>query len=136
MAILNKITLSIALCMMTTIPQVAAYADTPDISGTYTCTGSDPTSTPNAYTDDMVIKKNGDIYNIRYLQTGSVTPYLLGTGIVNKDVNNVMSLIFWDPTTLAGATETYVVKPDGSLDGLFASSKKQVAGNEICKKKS
>ena len=136
MITLKKISLTISLCMLTTFTCISSFAAIPDITGNYTCAGNDPSSTPNAYTDNMMIKKNGDVYSVRYLQTGSVIPYLLGTGIVNKDASNVISLIFWDPTTPAGATELYLIKPDGSLDGIFASSKKTVTGTELCKKTS
>lgn len=136
MKAINKSKLALTICITGMLTCVTTFAAAPDISGNYTCTGNDPSSNPPNYTDNLVIKKNGDVYNIRFLHTDSTIPYLLGTGIFNKGIDNVLSLIYWNPSNMGGATEVFVIKPDGSLDGYFAENSKSIAGSEICKKSS
>ena len=105
-----------------------------DISGSYKCSGYDPYDKTN-YTESIVFKKAGSAYSIQLIHSDSVVPYNLGTGVMNKDVNNAMGLVYWDPqkpTTMG--TELFEIKSDGSLDGVWTSSGTKWIGTETCTK--
>lgn len=105
-----------------------------DISGSYKCSGYDPYDKTN-YNETIVFKKTGDTYSIQLIHEDSVVPYNLGTGVMSKDVNNAIALVYWDPqkpTTMG--TELFEIKADGSLEGIWTSSGTKVTGTEMCTK--
>lgn len=132
---INKI--STVLGILSLLACTVAAASAPDISGTYTCTGQDPFSTPPSYTEKLVIKKNGDTYRIQLIGINSVLPYNLGTAVFNKNIDNAFSFVFWNlkDTTNFGP-EIFIIKPDGSLDGVFTEHNKNKSGTENCTKSS
>ncbi len=113
---------------------MAAFADA-DFSGTYSCNGNDPNSTPPAFKENIIFKKTGSTYSVQLIHSGSVFPYNLGTGVVNKDIPNAIAYVYWDPkspTTMG--SEIFIVNSDGSLDGVYADSNKTKSGTETCTK--
>lgn len=136
MAAMNKISLVtvLGMAMLCCVPIVTSAQ--PDISGTYKCLGYDPTSNNPNFKENITFKKNGDTYKVELVENNSVIPYLIGTGIVNKNIDNAISFVFWDPTNATKRTGTEFVRinTDGSLDGVFAYINKNIAGKETCKK--
>ncbi|WP_454780520.1 hypothetical protein [Legionella sp. WA2022007384] len=134
MRVINKLSLATMLGILAVSPSIYS-ADTSDISGSYKCSYHDPFTTPNDGTETVVFKKNGDVYKISGIPTGSVFPYYIGKGIFNKNVNNAIGYIFWQPKSPSVTTiQIFTVKPDGSLDGVFAESNKDKGGTETCTK--
>ncbi|AWN73649.1 hypothetical protein LEAN103870_10280 [Legionella anisa] len=134
MRVMNKLSLATVLGILAVSPSVYA-ADAPDISGSYKCSYHDPFTTPNDGTETVVFKKNGDVYKISGIPTGSVFPYYIGKGIMNKNVGNAIGYIFWQPKSPSVTTiQLFTIKPDGSLDGVFAESNKDKGGTETCTK--
>src|SRR5689334_21457008 len=114
---INKIVLATTLCTWTLLAFAAepstpaSSSNMPDISGTYTCDGSDPYSNPPGFKEKVIFKKIGDTYNVQMIHNGSVTPYDFGTGIVNKDAPNIFSFVYWDPKdTRTKGTELLEIK--------------------------
>lgn len=133
MSVISKISLATMAGILAVSTSV--YSDTPDISGSYNCSYHDPFSTPNDGTETIVFKKNGDVYKIAGIPKGSVFPYYVGKGLMNKNVNNAIGYIFWQPKSPAVTTvQIFNIKPDGSLDGYFAESNKDKGGYETCTK--
>lgn len=134
MRVLNKLSLATMLGILAVSPSTYS-ADATDISGSYKCSYHDPFTTPNDGTETIVFKKNGDVYRISGIPTGSVFPYYVGKGIFNKNVGNVIGYIFWQPKSPSVTTiQLFTIKPDGSLDGVFAESNKDKGGTETCTK--
>ncbi|KTC89628.1 hypothetical protein OQJ18_08400 [Fluoribacter dumoffii] len=134
MRAINKLSLATMLGVLAVSPGVYS-ADAPDISGSYKCSYHDPFTTPNDGTETVVFKKNGDVYKISGIPTGSVFPYYIGKGIMNKNVPNAIGYIFWQPKSPTVTTiQIFTIKPDGSLDGVFAESNKDKGGTETCTK--
>lgn len=133
----NKISLVIALSMLSMLVWSSTIANAPDISGTYTCTGQDPLSTPPEFSEKLILKSNGDTYSVKAISTNSVIPWGLGTAIFKKDVNNAFAYVYWnlkDPTSFG--SELFIIKPDGSLDGVFSDNNKNKPATETCTKAS
>ncbi len=109
-----------------------------DISGTYTCSGSDPYSTPPDFKEKIIFKKNGDnTYTVQMIHSDNVIPYNFGTGIVSKNNPNVLSYVYWDPkNTSTMGTEMLSIGSDGSLSGVYADHNKMKTGTETCTKAS
>ncbi|HHF7364937.1 TPA: hypothetical protein ACPSKY_000027 [Legionella bozemanae] len=134
MRVINKLSLATVLGVLAVSPSVYS-AEIPDISGSYKCSYHDPFTTPNDGTETVVFKKNGDVYKISGIPTGSVFPYYIGKGIFNKNVGNAIGYIFWQPKSPSVTTiQLFTIKPDGSLDGVFAESNKDKGGTETCTK--
>ena len=133
MRVINTISLAAMMGILTISTSV--YSDTLDISGSYECSYHDPSSTPNDGTETLVFKKNGDVYKIAGIPKGSVFPYYIGKGLMNKNINNAIGYIFWQPKSPAVTTvQIFNIKSDGSLDGYFAESNKDKGGYETCTK--
>lgn len=124
-------TISIAL-----IPYAAiAYGATSEISGTYKCSGTDPLLTNPSFKEKLVIKKNNGTYKVDIVETSGVIPYWYATAIVNKEIEDVFAFVYWDPKKPnVKGSELLIIKPDGSLDGVFADANKNVSGKVICRK--
>lgn len=134
MRVINKFSLATMLGILAVSPSIYS-ADTSDISGSYKCSYHDPFTTPNDGTETIVFKKNGDVYKISGIPTGSVFPYYVGKGLFNKNVSNAIGYIFWQPKSPSVTTiQLFTIKPDGSLDGVFAESNKDKGGTETCTK--
>jgi hypothetical protein len=141
---INKIVLVSVLCtsaMITyaaaTNPPAPASPVATDISGTYNCIGSDPYSTPPDFKESILFKKNGDTYNVQMIHSNSILPYDFGTAIVNKDISNAISYVYWDPKNPSTmGTELLEIKSDGSLVGVYADHNKMKSGTETCTKAS
>lgn len=133
MRVISKI--SLASLMGILAVSTSVYSDTPDISGSYQCSYHDPFSTPNDGTETIVFKKNGDVYKISGIPTGNVFPYYIGKGVMNKNINNAIGYIFWQPKSPTVTTvQIFNIKPDGTLDGYFSESNKDTGGTETCTK--
>jgi len=134
---INKISLATVLGIFSMSAGVSSAADAPDISGTYKCSYHDPFSTPPDGTETIIFKKNGDTFKVSEIGSNSVIPYFLGKGIFNKDINNAFAYIYWQPKTPSSINvEFFTIKPDGSIDGVFAESNKDKSGTETCTKSS
>lgn len=134
MSAMKQISVATVLGILTMSTSVYS-AGAADISGSYTCSYHDPFTTPNDGTETIVFKKNGDTYKISGIPTGSVLPYYVGKAIFNKDVDNAVGYIFWQPKSPSVTTvQLFTIKPDGSLDGVFAQSNKDKGGTETCTK--
>lgn len=132
MTVLNKISL-LAACGFLSCTSV--LASPPDISGTYMCTGSDPFTPNNAFSEKLVITKNGDTYGVKAIPTGNTFPYFSGTAIVNKNINNAFAGVYWNIEDPSGfGTELFTVKSDGSLDAVFVGYGRDKVGTETCTK--
>lgn len=130
----------ISYAVATAQPAMTSSTSTPtkttskDISGTYKCSGYDPYDKTN-YNENIVFKKTDETYSIQLIHDDSVVPYNLGTGVMSKNVDNAIALVYWDPqkpTTMG--TELFEIKSDGSLDGVWTSSGTKVIGTELCSK--
>lgn len=106
-----------------------------DIVGSYTCKGTDPfsTTTPN-YTNTVNVTKNGDTYSFQWLDANGY-PYIYGTGLIHKDLPDVVSVLSWDPTHEDYlVTVAYEIKSDGSLQGIWTLKSGSQTGTENCTK--
>ncbi|MBX3709705.1 MAG: hypothetical protein KIT56_05120 [Gammaproteobacteria bacterium] len=105
----------------------------PDIVGNYQCQGYDPFG-KNSYANPVTITKNGDTYSFQWL-TSKGYPFILGTGVF-ADVDNVISVVFWDPKKADYfGTEVFTIKPDGSMTATWTVQGENQIGTESCKKK-
>jgi hypothetical protein len=139
MKALNKILLTVSLSSFVVLSYAAgpgaAASGASDISGTYTCAGHDPNSTPPDFKENIVFKKSGDVYSVQLIHNGSVFPYNLGTAVVNPDLPNAVSYVYWDPKSPSTmGSEIFMINADGSLDGAYLDSNKTKAGSETCTK--
>lgn len=148
---LKKIMLATALGLLASVANAASTdaksatpdsssavttASAPDISGTYKCTYQDPASTPPNGSESIVFKKNGDTYSVKMIAAGDTFPYDYGTAIFNKNINDAFALINWKVKDITSfASETFIIKPDGSLDAAYVSSGYKMA-TETCTKSS
>lgn len=133
MSVISKISRATLVGILAVSTSV--YSDTPDISGSYKCSYHDPFSTPNDGTETIVFKKNGDVYKISGIPEGNVFPYYIGKGVMNKNINNAIGYIFWQPKSPTVTTvQIFNINPDGSLDGYFSESNKDAGGTETCTK--
>lgn len=111
----------------------AATTSVPDITGTYQCKGFDPGGNSN-YANPITITKNSDIYNFQWLNSNGV-PFNLGTGIFNSNIDNIVSVVFWDPKKADFfGTMIYEIKSDGSLQGNWVIQGTTKIGTESCTK--
>lgn len=135
---INKILLTVSLSTFTLLAYAAdpaAATGSSDVSGTYTCVGHDPSSTPPDFNENIVFKKNGDAYSVQLIHTGSVFPYNLGTAVMSKSIPNAIAYVYWDPkSTSTMGSQLFVINADGSLDGVYADSNKTKVGTETCTK--
>lgn len=134
---IHKITLATALSMLGILACTSSIA-APDISGTYKCSGVDSGSPSNPnFNETIVLKKNGDVFNVQAIHSGDLVPYDIGTAIFNKDVNNAFAYTYWsvkDSSTFG--IELMTIKPDGSLDGVYLDSSETKRSTETCTKSS
>ena len=141
MKAINKISLTTVLGILTILACTSSIAaGAPDISGTYTCTGQDPYQvppSPPAFSEKIVLKKNGDAYVLQTFSVDSSVPWDYGTAIFNKDINDSFTYVYWlvKDSTKYGS-ELMIIKPDGSLDGVFMDNGKNKIGTETCTKAS
>lgn len=114
---------------------MTAYADT-NIVGSYQCKGFDPFHSKTAnYSNPVNITKNGDTYSFQWLHANGY-PYIYGTGIMHKDIPNVITVVFWDPTQEDYiGIESYDIKSDGTLQGAWTLKSENKTGTETCTKK-
>jgi hypothetical protein len=110
-------------------------ADALDITGTYQCTGNDPTFTPSAYTQKMIINHQGEAYPIvEEDSAGTVTPYKQ-FGVLT---GNILSIAWLStkPNTNDFGVQVYKVSKNGkTLTGPFIYwDKFNMVGTETCQK--
>ena len=112
-----------------------AANNSPDISGNYQCQGYDPYGKSN-YANPVTITRNGNTFTFQWLTTKGY-PFILGTGVFNTDLNNAVSVVFWDPKKADYfGTEIFVIKPDGSMSANWTLQGENQVGTESCTKKS
>ena len=132
MSAMNKISLTSMIGALTVLISMSAAAD---ISGTYKCSYHDPLSNPPDGQETITIKPTGETYKVLLTAKDSVVPYAFGNGLYNKNVSNAFAYIFWLPKSPTSTNiQFFIVKPDGSLDGIFAQSNKDKSGTETCTK--
>ena len=68
---------------------VASTGSSPDLSGTYKCSGYDPYSKVN-YTENVIFKKTGDTYSVQLIHSDSVVPYDLGTAVSKQETHPML----------------------------------------------
>lgn len=109
-----------------------AYADNSDISGSYECKGYDP-YVKTYYNGTIDIKKTGNTYHFIWHLGGN--DIYNGTGLINKNLPNVVSAIFYSSDDVKSAgVETFNIQPDGTLEGQWTMNGKDLVGRETCKK--
>ena len=125
----------IALLAILSVFTFGAYADTtPDISGTYKCSGFDPYSQKN-FNENLVFTKTGATYSMQLIDSSSTVPYMLGTAMFNSDTKNAFSFVCWDPNKPESfGVGLYQIKADGSLDGVWTTKDTTQVGTETCTK--
>lgn len=146
MQMVNKLFISTILSLFTLSAHAVVPANTqttmpannvangPDVSGTYQCQGYDPFGKSDYSYPTAIFSKNGDAYSVQW-QSSTGYPLLLGTGIVNKDISNAFSVVFWDPKKADYfGTALYAVKPDGSLSAVWTLQAQKQVGTETCTK--
>lgn len=104
-----------------------------NIVGTYQCTGNDPTVTPSAFTQKMIITKQGNAYPIIEADSGTVIAYKQ-FGVLT---GNILSVAYQSTTDAKDfGVQVYVVSHNGKqLKGPFVyynNFDKQ--GTETCEK--
>lgn len=102
-----------------------------DIEGKYKCSGYDPV-VRSGYDTGMVITKNRDVYNFKWEE---LEENFDGTGFFMKQSPDILVAEFWNPKKRerSGAI-VYTLKPDGSFEGEWSRSDKNLVGTENCKK--
>jgi hypothetical protein len=131
---LNRISLIAAFGFLS-FSSTSVLASPPDISGTYICTGSDPFTTNNAFSESLVFTKNGNNYKVKAIPAGDTFPYFLGTAVVNKNIDNAFAGVYWNIKDSSGfGTELFTIKPDGSLNAVFVGYGRDKTGTETCTK--
>lgn len=134
MTALNRISL-IAVFGFLSFSSTSVLASLPDISGEYTCTGSDPFTTNNAFSESLYFTKSGDTYQVKAVPTGDTFPYFFGTLVTNKNIDNAVAGVYWNVKDQSGfGTELFTIKPDGSLDAVFVGYGRDKTGTETCTK--
>lgn len=135
MSIMNKISFVTLFGMILLFNIRVAISATTDIAGIYRCSGSDPMLKDPNFEENIEIKKNGDTYKVEFYVIDGAIPFWLGTAITNKNINNVFSLLYWDPNKPdTRGIELVVIKPDGSLNSVFADANRTVTGHMTCKR--
>ena len=133
MKLIHQLLLIIAACMMS-VSAFSAAANLPDVTGNYQCQGYDPYGKSN-YSNPVSVTKNGETYSFQWLSSKGY-PFILGTGVFNKNVNNVISVVFWDPKKADYfGTELFEIKSDGSLQAFWTLQAENLIGTESCTKK-
>lgn len=106
-----------------------------DITGTYRCKGHDPYLTNPNFTENLILKKNGDSYKVELIGVDNAIPSNLGIAIFNKNIDNAFAFVYWRPANPdTKGIQFMIIKPDGSLNGTYANSNSKVIGTEVCKK--
>lgn len=127
---------SLSICSLTSIAATTngsskSESTPPDITGSYQCKGYDPGGNSN-YTNPITVTKNGDTYAFQWLNSSGY-PFNLGTGIMIPNLNNVVSVVFWDPKKSDYfGTMVYAIGSDGTLDGGWVIQGTKKAGTETC----
>jgi len=104
-----------------------------DISGNYQCRGYDPFGKSN-YANPVLVTKREDTFSFQWLNSKGY-PFLLGTGVMNPDINNMVSVVFWDPKkTDYFGTEVFAIKPDSSMSATWTVQGENQVGTETCTK--
>ena len=112
----------------------SASSNAPDIVGNYQCLMVyDPFGKSN-YANPVTVSKNGDTFTFQWLNSKGY-PFILGTGVLNPDASNVVSVAFWDPKKADYfGTEVFAIKPDGSMQATWTVQGENQAGTEACTK--
>jgi hypothetical protein len=103
-----------------------------DLSGNYTCSGTDSTG-GQPYTSTLQVVKHGDTFSFEWLNSSSGLPDQIGTGIYNTNVPDSIGIVFRDtkdPTNIA--VMLYQIKPDGSMNGNWAYMGDKAPAPEHC----
>jgi hypothetical protein len=109
----------------------SVYAIPPDITGNYRCNGYDPYG-KISYTNPITITQVNNVYNFQWLAT-SGNSLILGTGLFNKNVDTVLSVVFWDPKEPSYfGTEIFQILPDGTLNANWVLQGHNLIGSESC----
>jgi hypothetical protein len=108
---------------------------TSDITGTYNCTGNDPTSTPSEFSGKITILKQGSSYSIQEIDPEATAPALTyqEVGILN---GNILSIAFQQAQTNSFGIQAYKISHNGkTLTGPFVYwGKFEEKGTETCEK--
>lgn len=121
----------IGLFCMLSITSYAASTTTP-LAENYECQRIDSSKHSTSY--QVTIKPTGRTYTFQWVVEGK--PVLYGTGVVQSDVKNAISAIFWDPeNTDVYGVEIFEIKPDGSLSADWIEKSQTQLGSETCTKK-
>lgn len=114
-------------------PSANANVKLPDISGHYECQGYDPYGKSN-YSNPVTVTRNGETYSFQWLSSKGY-PFILGTGVFNKNISNAISVVFWDPKKQDYfGTEIFEIKPDGSMQATWTLQGENAVGTETCTK--
>lgn len=125
-----RIIKSIFYVSLLSLISTLGFAASGDLSGSYKCSVFDPKNNSH-YTENIAISKTSDTYRIQVYQANPALPYILGTGVVS---GNALGVISWEPSSTWVGTALFAIKPDGSLDGTWATSATNLVGTETCTK--
>lgn len=130
--------LKIQLIVSSLIVSYPVWSDTApiDISGNYTCTGTD-VSDNSQYTVDLTVKKTGDAYTYTSIEKGinNKTQNFLGKGIFAKNSNNTFAAEFWqedDPSN--SGIVIGQMQADGGWESIWSWRNQAGINSEVCKK--
>lgn len=130
---LRKILTSVFL-LMSLVPAVFAQGNL-DITGTYNCTGNDPTFSPSAFTGKIIIFKKDKVYSIQETNSGP-TPAGLVYQEVGIRMGNILSVVFQQADTKIFGVKAYKISQDGKklVGSFFYWNKFNLKGTETCEK--
>jgi len=103
--------------LMVSLLSITGVTNAMNIVGTYQCTGNDPTVTPSAFTQKMIITKQGNAYPMIEANSGSITAYKQ-FGVLT---GNTLSIAYQSTTDAKDfGVQVYVVSHNGKqLKGPF-----------------
>lgn len=112
------------------ISQFCGIVFAADITGDYKCSIYDPKKNSH-YNENINIASTGETYRLQYYPPNSSMSYILGTGLVTGDA---LAVVNWEPSSNWVGVTLFAIKPDGSLDGTWATIDKNLVGTETCSK--
>lgn len=123
----------IKLSLISILSLVCINALAGSVVGNYKCNRMDPTSN-STVTYPLSVSSTGDTYTFQWMGTNNY-PVTYGTGVSLKDVNNVISVVFWDAKdNTSFGNEMFVLQSDGSLNGKYVMQSDTKVNTETCTK--
>ena len=124
---------SIVIIFITVFASIICASASANITGTYSCRGTDLTQNPSNFTQKMVITQQGDTYQIFETNAAGVLSPYQQFGIRTGDV---LSIAFQSTESKTFGVQVYKIKDKGKkLIGPFIYEDKfNLQGIETCEK--